>query len=39
MFKAAGLEEPTNGEALKMVKKAAVKMMNIKKEKPMERKG
>ena len=39
LFEAAGLEEPTKGEAVRMVKKAAVKMMNVKKEKPLERKG
>ena len=39
LFEAAGLEEPTKGEVLKMVKKAAVKKMNVKKEKPLERKG
>ena len=39
LFEAAGMEEPTKGEAIKMVKKGAVKMMNIKKEKPLERKG
>ena len=39
LFEAAGLEEPTKGEVLKMVKKAAVKRMNAEKQKPLERKG
>ena len=33
------MEGPTKGDVLKMVKKAAVKKMNVKKEKPLERKG
>ena len=32
LFEAAGLEGPTKGDVLKMVKKAAVKKMNVKKE-------
>ena len=39
LFEAAGMEEPKKGEAIKMVKKGVVKKMNIKKEKPLERKG
>ena len=39
LFEAAGMEEPTKGEAIKMVKKGVVKRTNIKKEKPLERKG
>ena len=39
LFEAAGLEEPTKGEAVKMVKKAAVKRMNVNKERSLERKG
>ena len=39
LFEAAGLEVPTRGDVLKMVKKAVVKKMNVKKEKPLERKG
>ena len=39
LFEAAGIEGPTKGDVLKMVKKAAVKKMNLKKEKPLERKG
>ena len=39
LFEAAGMEGPTKGEVLKLVKKAAVKKMNVLKEKPLERKG
>ena len=39
LFKAAGMEGPTKGEVLKVVKKAVVKKMNVEKEKPLERKG
>ena len=38
-FEAAGIKVPTKGEALKMVKKSAVKRMNVNKERPLERKG
>ena len=39
LFEAARMEEPTKGEVLNMVKKAAVKRINAEKEKPLERKG
>ena len=39
LFEAAGMEGPTKGEVLKMVKKAVMKKMNVEKEKPLEREG
>ena len=35
LFEAAGMEEPTKGEVLKMVKKVAVKRIKAGKEKPL----
>ena len=39
IFEVAGLEEPTKGGTLKMIKKSAIKMMNLKKNKPLKREG
>ena len=39
LFEAAGMEGPTKGDVLKMVKKAVVNKMNVDKEKSLERKG